>query len=96
MLGIPDQGLLQVCGEGAEVEVPLAVDLADPAGPGGHRDAQVFEAQTFGLEREAGDVVDRLYRLGEVIKRVDEPEGTRITARLPSGDVERFAAYESA
>ncbi len=44
----------------------------------------------------AGDVVDRLYRLGEVTKRADEAGGTRITARIPAGDVERFTAYESA
>ena len=41
----------------------------------------------------AGDVVDRVYRLGEVLKRADEAEGSRITARIPSEDVERFTAY---
>ncbi len=40
-----------------------------------------------------GDVVDRIYRLGEVIKRTDEGGGTRISARIPAGDVPRFAAF---
>ncbi len=40
-----------------------------------------------------GDVVDRVYRLGEVIKRTDEGGGTRISARIPAGDVPRFAAF---
>jgi GTP-binding protein HflX len=33
------------------------------------------------------DVVDRIYRLGEVIKRVDEAAGTRIAARIPARDM---------
>ena len=42
-----------------------------------------------------GDVVDRLYRLGEVIKRTDEAAGTRIAARIPSGEMPRFATFLS-
>jgi len=37
--------------------------------------------------------VDRIYRLGEVVKRTDEGGGTRISARIPSGEVSRFAAF---
>jgi GTP-binding protein HflX len=39
------------------------------------------------------DVVDRIYRLGEVTKRVDEAAGTRISARIPATEAPRFDAY---
>ena len=40
-----------------------------------------------------GDVVDRVYRLGEVTKRSDEAAGTRIVARIPSAEVPRFQGF---
>ena len=59
----------------------------DPGGPSG---------PCPGPAPQAGDVVDRLYRLGEVIKRADEAGGTRITARIPAGEAERFTRYATA
>ncbi len=43
----------------------------------------------------AGDVVDRIYRSGEVIKRVDEAGGSRISARIPAPEAFRFAQYQA-
>ena len=40
-----------------------------------------------------GEVVDRIYRLGEVVKRSDEAVGTRIAARIPAPEAPRFARY---
>jgi len=39
------------------------------------------------------EVVDRIYRLGEVTKRIDEAAGTRISARIPAGDAPRFQRF---
>ena len=39
------------------------------------------------------DIVDRIYRLGEVTKRTDEAAGTRISARIPSAEVPRFQRF---
>ncbi|NND01878.1 MAG: GTPase HflX, partial [Acidimicrobiia bacterium] len=80
----------------------VAVSAATGKGITGLLETVVHELTKGSVEVEllvpysAGDVVDRLYRLGEVIKRADEAAGSRITARIPAGDVERFAAYESA
>ncbi|MCP3976588.1 MAG: GTPase HflX [bacterium] len=43
----------------------------------------------------SGDIVDRLYRVGEVIERSDEASGTRITARIPAAELPRFAGFSS-
>jgi len=40
-----------------------------------------------------GDVLDRIYRLGEVTKRADEAGGTRIMARIPGAEAHRFGRF---
>lgn len=43
----------------------------------------------------SGDIVDRIYRVGEVLGRSDEASGTRITARIPVAEFPRFSGFSS-
>jgi GTP-binding protein HflX len=80
---------------------PDSVALSAATGEGVERllEAIVVELSKGSVEVELlvpyanGDVVDRAYRLGEVIKRIDEAGGTRIVARIPSAEVPRFQGF---
>jgi GTP-binding protein HflX len=77
----------------------VAVSAATGDGIDGLLEAIVVEISKGSVELELlipysdGDVVDRIYRLGEVIKRSDEAAGTRIVARIPASEVPRFQGF---
>ena len=77
----------------------VAVSAATGEGIDGLLEAIVVEISKGSVELELlipysdGDVVDRVYRLGEVIKRSDEAAGTRIVARIPASEVPRFQDF---
>ena len=80
-------------------EGSVAVSAATGDGLTGLLESVVYELSKGSVEIELlvpysdGDVVDRIYRLGEVVKRTDEAEGSRIIAKLPAAESSRFDRY---
>jgi len=77
----------------------VTVSAATGDGIDGLLEAIVAEISKGSVELELlvpysdGDVVDRLYRIGEVIKRSDEADGTRISVRIPASEATRFQGF---
>jgi len=79
----------------------VAVSARDGTGIGELLDTILAELSKGSVEIDLlipyadGDVVDRLYRIGEVIKRSDEATGSRIVVRIPAAEAARFSQYTS-